>query len=342
MSTSGKNIPRREPSLAAHSRTGFSEISDLDGILERYATARRRAVVMSDYALSTAKNKKLSDSLRYCGSFLTFRHYYTVEQLRLHSAKFCRKHLLCPLCSIRRASKSLQSFIPKLESVLASDPTLTPYLVTLTVKNGPCLADRFRHIVRSISRMTQARRNSHKPRHPYVEMAKADGGLYSIEFKRGKNSGEWHPHVHMVWLCRVPPDARKLSDEWHKFTGDSFIVDARPFDTRKPMATNLMEVLKYALKFSEMSLDDNWEAFEALTGRRLFAAFGSLYGLKLPDELNDDLSDMEGLPYIDLLYRYLPMAGQYTLHATEYPEGESVEQWIDVNLKNRPMPTRSR
>ena len=336
MSTSGKNIPRREPSFPAISHTGFSESSDLSGILDRYGTAHKRAVVMSDYASSVAKNKKLSRDLRYCGSLLTFRNFYTVEQLRLHSAKFCRKHLLCPLCSIRRASRSLQSFIPKLETVLASDPSLSPYLVTLTVKNGSDLRERFRHIVSSISKMTHARRNSGRYRHPFVEMAKAEGGLYSIEFKRGKNSGLWHPHVHMVWLCRDAPDARLLSEEWRKFTGDSFIVDSRPFDSHKPMATNLMEVLKYALKFSEMTVEDNWEAFEALTGRRLFSSFGALYGLQLPDELNDPLEDMQDLPYIDLLYRYLPKSGKYSLISTEDSEdlkNETVDQWINAFIK---------
>ena len=284
---------------------------------------------MSDYAYSVTKDKKLSNSLRYCGSLLTFRHFYTVDQLRLHSAKFCHKHLLCPLCAIRRTSRCLQDFIPKIELVLASQPQLVPYLVTLTVKNGSDLRERFRHLVGALSKQTQARRNALKPGRPFVQFAHADGGLYSVEFKRGKNSGLWHPHVHMLWLCSTPPDARLLSEDWRRFTRDSFIVDVTPFDASKALANNLMEVLKYSLKFSELSEADNWEAYEKLSGRRLLASFGSLRGLKMPADLNDDMTDLDDLPYVDLIYRFID--GHYSHQATERPE--ALDDWVDANIK---------
>jgi hypothetical protein len=329
MSTDDKNLPRREASHQADSQTGFNDANDLPSILKRYATAHRRTLVMSDYARSVAKDKNLSDSLRYCGSILTFRHFYTVDKLRLHSAKFCHKHLLCPLCAIRRASRCLQDFIPKIESVLAANSQLVPYLVTLTVKNGPDLRERFRHLVGALSKQSQSRRDALKPGRPFVQFAHADGGLYSIEFKRGKNSGLWHPHVHMLWLCAQAPDAHKLSEEWHKFTGDSFIVDVSPFDASKALANNLMEVLKYALKFSELPEADNWEAYEKLSGRRLIGSFGSLRGLQLPTDLNDDMTDLHDLPYVDLIYRF--MGGHYSHQATEAPE--ALDDWVQANIK---------
>ncbi len=329
MSADDKNLPRREPSLAAHSQTGFNDANDLSSILKRYATAHRRTVVMSDYAYSIAKDKKLSHSLRYCGSLLTFRHFYTVDKLRLHSAKFCHKHLLCPLCAIRRASRCLQDFIPKIEGVLTANPQLKPFLVTLTVKNGLDLRERFRHLVGALSKQMQARRSYLRGRGPFVQFAHADGGLYSIEFKRGKNSGLWHPHVHMLWLCAQAPDARRLSEDWQKITGDSFIVDVSPFDPSKALANNLMEVLKYALKFSELPEADNWEAYEKLSGRRLIASFGSLRGLQLPTDLNDDMTDLQDLPYVDLIYRF--MGGHYSHQATEEPE--ALDDWIEANIK---------
>ena len=329
MSSDDKNLPGREASRQADSQSGFSNAIDLPSILKRYATAHRRTLVMSDYAYSFAKDKNLADSLRYCGALLTFRHFYTVDKLRLHSAKFCHKHLLCPLCAIRRASRSLQDFIPKIEGVLAANLQLAPYLVTLTVKNGADLGERFRHLVGALSKQSQARRSYLRGRGPFVQFALADGGLYSIEFKRGKNSGLWHPHVHMLWLCALAPDAHKLSEDWHKFTCDSFIVDVSPFDPSKALANNLMEVLKYALKFSELPEADNWAAFESLSGRRLIASFGSLRGLQLPTDLNDDMTDLQDLPYVDLIYRF--MGGHYSHQATEEPE--VLDDWIEANIK---------
>ena len=41
----------------------------------------------------------------------------------------------------------------------------------------------------------------------------------SFEVKRGKGSGLWHPHVHMVWLCEQKPDARQLSKNGWKLQG---------------------------------------------------------------------------------------------------------------------------
>ena len=60
-------------------------------------------------------------------------------------------------------------------------------------------------------------------------MQSAAGGVMSIEVKRGRNSGLWHPHVHMIWLCNQAPSASQLSKEWLELTGDSYIVDVREF-----------------------------------------------------------------------------------------------------------------
>lgn len=66
----------------------------------------------------------------------------------------------------------------------------------------------------------------------------------------------------MIWLCREAPDARKLSEEWQHWTGDSFIVDVRPFHSDQDVVSGFFEVFKYALKFSELPLADNWEAYK--------------------------------------------------------------------------------
>ena len=63
----------------------------------------------------------------------------------------------------------------------------------------------------------------------------------------------------MIWLCHEAPDAYKLSQEWEGLTGDSFIVDVRPMHGE---IDGFLETFKYALKFSEMPLADNWEAFQ--------------------------------------------------------------------------------
>ena len=120
--------------------------------------------------------------------------------------------------------------------------------------------------------------------------------------KRGKGSGLWHPHAHAVWLCYEAPDASKLAQEWHGWTGDSYIVDVRPFHDQHDVAGGFAEVFKYALKFSDLPLDDNWQAFRELSNRRLVDSFGLLRGVVVPEELTDE--PLEGLPYVEYLYRW--------------------------------------
>lgn len=298
-----KENPLRDGFLAEESQQGGDDALALPQRLERYSIAHRRALHMSKYARSREKDK-LADNLHSCGHWLLFREYFTVGKTLLHSAKFCHKHLLCPLCAIRRGAKYLKAYLEKLSLVQAEQPGMKAYLVTFTVKNGESLKERYYHLRHAMTKMRDAR-NSHlsNPRkNRHVEFAKAIGGVHSIEFKRGKNSGLWHPHVHMVWLCYEKPDAIKLSEEWKDWTQDSFIVDVTEFHNQNDIVSGFMEVFKYALKFSELGLDDNWHAFETLSNKRLVDAFGCLRGVVVSDDFTDGVID--DLPFIHLLYEF--------------------------------------
>lgn len=301
--------PESETLLAGNSENGVEGVSTLPDRLNRYAGAHRRALAMSEY-LILRKELKLAFALQRCGHWLLFHHYYTEDRLRLAGADFCKKHLLCPLCAVRRGAKYLKAYLQKLEVVLKAYPGLTPYMVTFTVANGPDLYERSTHLRQSMKCQTRARRNYLAGRGPHVEFAKAVGGVHSIEAKRGANSGEWHPHAHMIWLCREVPDPFKLSVEWKEFTGDSCVIDVRSMYGQQGIVGGFMEVFKYALKFSELHLEDNWDAFQVLAGSRLIDAFGVLRGVKVPEELTDDLPD--DLPYIEMMYGWL-QGGGYTL-----------------------------
>lgn len=293
---------------------GGGGFSDLPTRLQRYEEAHSRALLMADYATLQGENK-LSLKLAKCGHYLVFRHYYTEDKLKLHAADFCKKHLLCPFCAIRRGAKYLKAYTEKLEIILQDNPNLKAYLVTLTVKNGVDLMERFRHMRKALSAMTQARRaylNDSKNRQ-HIEFAKTLGGIHSIELKRGKNSNAWHPHVHMIWLCETEPDQYKLSAEWKNLTGDSYIVDVRPFHNQGDMIGGFLEVFKYALKFSELELSDNWEAFEKLTGKRLIDAFGLFRGVEVSDDLTDGV--LHDLPYLELFFEYC--RGEYQFRAVK-------------------------
>jgi hypothetical protein len=303
---SQKENPLIDDCLAAESKQGADDASGLPTRLNRYSKAHQRSLKMSNYAAEQGE-VKLARNLETCGEYLLFRHYYTVEKVRLHAAKFCRKHLLCPLCAIRRGAKQVQAYLARLEVILAGDPGLSLSLVTLTVKDGPDLAERSRHLASSFRDMQQARRSYLRGRGPFVEMAKIEGAVGSYEFKRGKGSGEWHPHIHLVALHRQAIDQKQLSADWLKQTGDSFIVDVTPFDEGQSAVNGFLEVFKYALKFSDLPLADNWEGFKTLAKARLVFSFGLFWGVEVPEEMTDE--QLDDLPFVELLFRFMDGVG---------------------------------
>jgi hypothetical protein len=301
-----KENPLIDDCLAAESKQGADDASGLPTRLDRYSKAHQRALKMSNYAADQGE-VKLSRKLETCGSYLLFRHYYTVEKMRLHAAQFCNKHLLCPLCAIRRGAKQVRAYLTRLQVILATDPGLSLSLVTLTVKDGEDLSERFTHLAQSFRRYQHARRAYLQGRGPYVELAAIAGAVGSYEFKRGKNSGEWHPHLHMVALHRGQLDRKALSSDWLKYTADSFIVDVTPFDDEEGPVNGFLEVFKYALKFSDLPLADNWQGFKTLSKQRLVFSFGLFWGIDVPYELTDE--GLDDLPFVEMLFRYVTGSG---------------------------------
>lgn len=313
-------IPEKEnphfddSSLAAESKVGADDASGLPARLDRYSKAHHRALHMADYARERGE-VKMATHLGACGHYLLFRDYFTQGKVRLHAARFCNKHLLCPLCAIRRGAKQVKAYLDRLQVILASNPGLKLSLVTLTVKDGEDLGERFRHLTNSFRKMQQARRSYLRGKGPHVELAKVEGAVGSYEFKRGKNSGQWHPHAHMIVLHQADIDSCKLSAEWHKFTGDSFIVDVTPFHDQEDPVSGFLEVFKYALKFSDMSLEDNWHGFETLSGKRLVFSFGAFWGVDVPDDLTDE--QLDDLPFIEMLFRFHQGSGYSVVKVSE-------------------------
>lgn len=265
----------------------------------RYGKAKKTALDVVQYIDDTQPSSKpLADRIRSCGDYLLFRHYTTVDQVKLHAASFCMKHLLCPLCAIRRGSKALTAYLERWQTIKAERPHLKAHMVTLTVKNGPDLAERFAHLQSSLQQLHKRRRQGRRSVLDQVE-----GMVWSYEIKRGKGGKGWHPHVHMIALSSQPIDARQLSAEWHTITGDSKIVETH--EVYGDEVEGFSEVFKYACKFSDQPVADTWHAFQTLRGRRLMASSGCFRGVDIPEQLTDDETDLEGLPFVEYFYRYL-------------------------------------
>jgi len=288
-----KKKPIDVTSLAAEGQDGYSE-KDIFKRLDRYGKARENALQFSDY-LAQENQSKLSSILAQCGNYIVFHHYFTVGQWRVSQFCTCKKHLLCPLCAIRRGGKALRVYLARFNLLIEQDPTLKPYMVTLTVRNGEDLSERFTHLSGAL-RAYHKRRSGKRQK---GEILKAKSAVFTYEFTNKGNG--WHPHVHAIWLCKEAPNSFSLSEEWHALTGDSYIVDVRPMNTFD-IVSSFCEVFKYALKFSELENSDRLYAYNVLKGKRLQDSFGDFRGLDVEPNDSDDL--LQDLPYIERIFNY--------------------------------------
>lgn len=280
---------------------GVEGIEALPKRVERYGKAKNGALDIAEYmqGLPGQQGKAIASRVTACGDYLLFRHFFTVDKVKLHGAQFCKKHLLCPLCAIRRGAKALGAYLARWQVIQAQKPALRPFLVTLTVKDGADLGERHKHLHKGQRELWMRK---HRGRGSSLDGV--EGAVWSYEVKRGQGSGLWHPHLHMIALAEVMPDAEELSREWLEITGDSFIVDVRPISQEDPVS-GFIEVFKYAVKFSDQEPADTVHAWETLRGKRLLASSGCFRGVDVPDDLTDDSSDLEGLPFMDYLYGFL-------------------------------------
>lgn len=284
--------------------------------IERYAAAHARAIKMAEYLLQVAATKpamfrgfivKLSKRIKKCGDYLVFRHYPRLQKVRLHAAEFCQVHHLCPFCAIRRGAKLLRLYLARFELLSELHPQATGYFVTLTVKDGEDLQERFQHLQRN-ARKLMARRDvkRHQQGAAGSVMSHTLGGVGAYEFKRGKGSGLWHPHFHAVFLSGTEISQEKLSAEWRDLTGDSYIVDVRALYGESAIL-GFLECFKYAVKFSDLPLADNYEAYRSLARCRLVTSFGVFRGINVEHLADDPVPEDE--PFIELFYRYRGAAG---------------------------------
>ena len=334
--------PSESESLAAEVQRGFDDTGKMPARLQRYSFARERALInlseierftkehvtntnvicspvtneqitCSQFEPFIRKLEKIRPRIAQCGDYLSFKDYYTVGKVRLTAANFCMVHLLCPLCAIRRGSKTLEAYVQRFEIIKSENPSFKLSMLTLTIKNGDDLGERFNHLKKSVSTVLEHRRKALKGQRGYrTEFAKIAGLVGSIEITKDGGKGEvketgWHPHAHIMVLHEARFDYKELQAEWLKITGDSHVLNVAASQHPDDPAQDFLEVFKYALKFSDLTPAQNLEAFEVINGKNLLFSAGLFRGVEIPESQLDE--ELDELPYIELLYRYLPGSG---------------------------------
>lgn len=141
------------------------------------------------------------------------------------------------------------------------------------------------------------------------EMNKVLGQIRSFEVKRAKGiQSHWNVHQHAFILAKEDLDQWQISEEWKRFSKDSFIVDVTPITAKNsesdPVESGLLEVIKYPLKFAGLTPEDAWLAHETLKGRRMTDTLGICRGINPGEITHDDgIEEMSG-PFKDFIARW--------------------------------------
>ena len=290
-------------------QTGVSGgINGLRETVEGYGSRKARTNATAAYLGQTFRST-LPRRLYGCATWLQFRWWQVPDRVTLKAAIFCGIPLLCPNCARRRAAKQAARVEEKLTHLSGQ---FDYWFVTLTVKNGHDLAERFDHLRKSFKRLRARARDHRRDNGAFVELARAEGLLWSFEFT--KSAEGWHPHVHMIAALPkgsapiawgVDPftgEESQLRQDWQAVTGDSCITHATPVTMDDPRA-GIAELVKYALKFSDLTIEDTVEAYRTLRAKKLMECSGELRGVVLPEDeglLDEDLAGA----YMDFLYRW--------------------------------------
>lgn len=219
--------------------------------------------------IDAALKRTSAPDARIC-AFQSCGHYAWVMQSKTDPNAFrlstnrCHDRFCTP-CAVERA-KVVQAAITERMGVDRYR------LVTLTLKHNPDgLAARLAELNDSFNRLRRIK----------LWTKAVKGGVAVTEIKVNTDTGYWHVHLHCLVHGKYL-DQPSLKREWHRITGDSFVVDVRAVAMNGSGADY---VAKYATKAFDHTVTtrDDWldEAIRALKGRRLISTFGDWRGFKL-------------------------------------------------------------
>lgn len=308
--TNGPNEARR--GFAGDSGEVFEDSNDeadqLPAKLARYEIAKRKSLSTAVF-LGTKGESKLQGKIQGCGTYLSWRHYYTLGKLKLHDANFCKNHLLCVLCAIRRGAKQLRAYHERYLWILENEKPLRLQMVTVTVKNGDDLAERLNHLKR-IMHVLRKKKSRKGPGRSSSEWDKVCGSVSNIEVT--ENGKGWHPHSHSIVLSLDGLDSSRLSQEILDISGDSYIVDVRDLNYHGDSVKDFSEVFKYSLSFGDLSHEQLLYAYKIMKGKHLISSQGLFRGIPEPDNLTDD--PIKDAPYIEFIYKFYESKGYNLEH----------------------------
>jgi hypothetical protein len=198
-----------------------------------------------------------AEHLKECRTYAYFAYQKETRQVRVIS-NACRLRW-CPVCAEARYMH-IRSMVR--EWVLS---VRSPKLLTLTMRHTDTpLATQIHNLYKHFRNFRLQKLITRKIR----------GGVWFFQLKRSGKTGEWHPHLH----CLIDADyidKIKLSLDWQRTTGDSFIVDIRGVKDPQKVSNYVSRYCARPAKLAEFTPDDKTQVFTVCHSRRLAGTWGS-------------------------------------------------------------------
>jgi plasmid rolling circle replication initiator protein Rep len=230
--------------------------------------------VQQVYAGGAARHQRYAERVAGCAQVLEFARDPPAQnskqklklKLKLKHVWFCRvRH--CPVCQWRRSLMWQARVYLALPQLIKDYPHIRFLFLTLTIRN--CQIQNLRATLKLLA--LGWKRLADLPAWP------AQGWVRSVEITRGKD-GSAHPHYHCLLV--VPPSyfqgeylqQKQWAELWRHCLGIDYtpVVDVRVVQPEQRLASGkivpatwnmwgaVVEILKYAVKPSDMVRDHEW------------------------------------------------------------------------------------
>jgi hypothetical protein len=218
-----------------------------------------------------------------CRSSAWFVRHNVTGEIRVASSK-CKLRW-CPLCIKSRR------YVITLAAINWLKELDKPKFLTLTLKhsNAP-LKEQITALYHYFKEFR---------RRPWIKK-RLHGGIWFFQIKRSEESGQWHPHIHVLLDAKYTPK-EALSQKWLECTKSSKIIDIRAIHDKKKAAEYVARYAAAPCRLVDYSLSDAVEIVRAMHGLRIVGTFGTAKGIKLTAQKPDDADAWERLESFDAI-----------------------------------------
>jgi hypothetical protein len=169
----------------------------------------------------------------------------------------------CPLCQRARARQAAE----RVRAAIRDADALR--FITLTIRSSS------RPLAEQLDELVSTFRSFRRSK---AWRAHVKGGIATLEVTRNPDTGQWHPHLHML-VDGVYWHQPELSRAWLEYAPDSPVVDIQAVNSRGEAGRY---IAKYTVKGddeSEWPLESLAEYAMAMSGRRAVMTFGTLHNV---------------------------------------------------------------